>query len=223
MATSPWACARWPTAWPGARWAWCWPGAAPGPSRTSACCASSRTPASPSTGWRAAAWGRSSRRRTQRASTAPTLEEICYAEFVRRRPFSDYRPSAYSLARGAADPRGPRPVATGRTPFSRACRGSCPSSASTSSAARDRCTAAEASSRPPWRRAVCPCSSLRWRSTTGALLVDGGVLDNMPTDLLVERDEGPVVAVTIGSGSDGRARPGRPRVPRPGGDPACAR
>ena len=47
----------------------------------------------------------------------------------------------------------------------------------------------------------------------GRLLVDGGVLDNMPTDLLVERDEGPVVAVTIGSGSDGRARPGRPRVP----------
>ena len=28
---------------------------------------------------------------TRPASTAPTLEEICYAEFVRRRPFSDYR------------------------------------------------------------------------------------------------------------------------------------
>ena len=29
-----------------------------------------------------------------------TLEEICYAEFVRRRPFSDYRLSGRSLARG---------------------------------------------------------------------------------------------------------------------------
>ena len=35
----------------------------------------------------------------------------------------------------------------------------------------------------------------------------------MPTDLLVERDEGPVVAVSIGSGGDGRSRTGRPRVP----------
>jgi predicted acylesterase/phospholipase RssA len=47
----------------------------------------------------------------------------------------------------------------------------------------------------------------------GRLLVDGGVLDNMPTDLLVERDEGRVVAVNIGSGGDGRHRPGKPRVP----------
>ena len=29
-----------------------------------------------------------------------TLEEVCYAEFVRRRPFSDYRLSGRSLARG---------------------------------------------------------------------------------------------------------------------------
>ena len=51
----------------------------------------------------------------------------------------------------------------------------------------------------------------------GRLLVDGGILDNLPVDLLTERDEGPVVAVNIsmgggGSGS-GRARTGRPRVP----------
>ena len=49
------------------------------------------------------------------------------------------------------------------------------------------------------------------------MLVDGGVLDNMPTDLLVERDEGRVVAVNIGSGGDGRHRPGKPRVPGLGG------
>jgi NTE family protein len=46
----------------------------------------------------------------------------------------------------------------------------------------------------------------------GRLLIDGGVLDNLPTDLLVQRDEGPVVAVNIGSGG-GVTRSGRPRVP----------
>ena len=40
----------------------------------------------------------------------------------------------------------------------------------------------------------------------GRLLVDGGVLDNLPVDLLVERDEGPVVAVNIGMGGGGRSR-----------------
>jgi predicted acylesterase/phospholipase RssA len=52
---------------------------------------------------------------------------------------------------------------------------------------------------------------------TGRLLVDGGILDNLPVDLLTERDEGPVVAVNIsmggGGGGSGRSRTGRPRVP----------
>jgi len=41
------------------------------------------------------------------------------------------------------------------------------------------------------------------------------VLDNLPVDLLTERDEGPVVAVNIamGGGGGGRARTGAPRVP----------
>jgi predicted acylesterase/phospholipase RssA len=52
----------------------------------------------------------------------------------------------------------------------------------------------------------------------GRLLVDGGVLDNLPVDLLTERDEGPVVAVNIamggsGGGGQGGRRTGRPRVP----------
>ena len=60
----------------------------------------------------------------------------------------------------------------------------------------------------------------------GRLLVDGGVLDNLPVDLLVERDEGPVVAVNVAMGGDpapGQARPGPPRVPGPAGRPCCAR
>jgi NTE family protein len=52
----------------------------------------------------------------------------------------------------------------------------------------------------------------------GRLLIDGGVLDNLPVDLLTERDEGPVVAVNIamgggGGSAGGRSRTGRPRVP----------
>jgi NTE family protein len=50
----------------------------------------------------------------------------------------------------------------------------------------------------------------------GRLLIDGGVLDNLPTELLLERVEGPVVAVNIsmgGSGSSGPRRAGPRRVP----------
>jgi EmrB/QacA subfamily drug resistance transporter len=49
----------------------------------------------------------------------------------------------------------------------------------------------------------------------GRLLVDGGVLDNMPVGLLTERDEGPIVAVNIGMSTGGpRPGSGRPlRIP----------
>lgn len=141
-----------------------------------------------------------------------TLEEICYAEFVRRRPFSDYRLPSQSLARGnrvkAAMERtyGRENVIEG---LARQL-----SVVSVDLVSRTRqvhrrgrvVDAALASSRLPVLFAPLP-------KDDGRLLLDGGVLDNMPTDLLVERDEGPVVAVSIGSGGDGRARSGRPRVP----------
>jgi predicted acylesterase/phospholipase RssA len=52
----------------------------------------------------------------------------------------------------------------------------------------------------------------------GRLLIDGGVLDNLPVDLLTDRDEGPVVAVNISMGGSGGgratgSRPRRLRVP----------
>jgi predicted acylesterase/phospholipase RssA len=52
----------------------------------------------------------------------------------------------------------------------------------------------------------------------GRLLMDGGVLDNLPVDLLLERDEGPVVAVNISMGGGSGKRVAahstrRPRVP----------
>ncbi len=140
------------------------------------------------------------------------LEEICYAEFVRRRPFSDYRLSARSLARGrrvhAAMERdyGADTVLEGLPRQL--------SMVSVDLVSRTRqvhrrgrlVDAALASSRLPVLFAPLT-------QDDGRLLVDGGVLDNLPTDLLVERDEGPVVAVTIGSGGEGPRRPGPPRVP----------
>ena len=139
------------------------------------------------------------------------LEEVCYAEFVRRRPFSDYRLPAQSLARGQ------RVRAAGERNFGDIVIEGLPrqfSAVSVDLASRTRqvhrrgrlLDATIASSRLPVLFAPLP-------QDDGRLLVDGGVLDNMPTDLLFERDEGPVVAVSIGSGGEGRPRTGRPRVP----------
>ena len=139
------------------------------------------------------------------------LEEA-YAEFVRRRPFSDWTLPSQSLARGrrvrtglarvfGADalvegmPRQLRTVSTDLVSRTRQVhrRGSLE-------------LAVAASCRLP---VLFPPIA----SDDGRLLVDGGVLDNLPVDLLTERDEGPVVAVNIGAGGGGLPRVGRPRVP----------
>jgi NTE family protein len=143
------------------------------------------------------------------------LEETCYAEFVRRRPFSDWRLPTHSLARGkrmqdrmvhvfgdAVFEGLPRQLHT----------------VSTDLVTRTRqlhrrggvVDAVNASARLPVLFAPIPDDS-------GRLLIDGGVLDNLPVDLLTERDEGPVVAVNIamggGGGGGSRSRTGRQRVP----------
>lgn len=142
------------------------------------------------------------------------VEEICYAEFVRRRPFSDWTLPTRSLARGrrmqdAFDrvfgdvvfeglPRQLHAVSTDLITRTRQVhrRGNVGA-------------AAIASARLPALFAPIP-------DEDGRLLIDGGVLDNLPVDLLTERDEGPVVAVNIsmgGGGGGGPARGVRPRVP----------
>ena len=146
-----------------------------------------------------------------------TLEEICYSEFVRRRPFSDYHLSGRSLAEGHRV-RG----AMERTLRCRhACSRGCPRSSRVVSVGPGEPHPAGAPPRPPRRRrpglgAPARCSSPPIAPTTDASSSTAGVLDNLPTDLLVERDEGPVVAVTIGSGRrtalERGTRPA-PRVP----------
>ena len=151
------------------------------------------------------------------------LEEVCYTEFVRHQPFSDWRLPTQSLSRGrrvrtglvralGADevleglPRQLHTVSTDLVSRTRQVhrRGSA-------------VAAALASVRLPVLFPPIP-------DEDGRLLIDGGVLDNLPVDLLTERDEGPVVAVNIsmgGGGGSGRARTGPPTDPRPRRDPAA--
>ncbi|HEX2895416.1 MAG TPA: DHA2 family efflux MFS transporter permease subunit [Marmoricola sp.] len=142
------------------------------------------------------------------------LDEVCYAEFVRRRPFGDWTLPIQSMARGRRMhealvrafgdavfeglPRQLHTVSTDLITRARHVhrRGSV-------------ADAVMASARLPVLFAPVPHDD-------GRLLADGGILDNLPVDLLTERDEGPVLAVNIsmgGSGNGSRSRTGRPRVP----------
>jgi EmrB/QacA subfamily drug resistance transporter len=150
------------------------------------------------------AWGRD----------GEALEEDCYAEFVRRRPFSDWTLPLHSLAKGRRMHEGLVRV-LGDSVFEGLPRQL--HSVSTDLVTRTRqvhrrgtvVDAVMASARLPVLLPPIP-------DDNGRLLVDGGILDNLPVDLLTERDEGPVVAVNIsmgGGGGGGRSRTGRPRVP----------
>ncbi len=149
-----------------------------------------------------------------RGNDGEALEEITYAEFVRRKPFSDWSLPSASLARGKRMrgatlrhfgdsvleglPRQLHVVSTDLVTRTRQVHRHGPVS-----------RAVMASARLPVLFAPMPDDS-------GRLLIDGGVLDNLPADLLTERDEGPVVAVNIamgGGGGGGRSGPTRPRVP----------
>jgi len=144
---------------------------------------------------------------------AADVEEILYREFVRRRPFSDWTLPRRSLARGARTRAGLL-----RTLGSDTVLDGLPRQlqvVSTCLLSRSRqvhrsghlVDAVAASCRLPILFPPMPTDD-------GMLLVDGGVLDNLPVDVLMDRHEGPVVAVNISmGGGSGRARTGRPRIP----------
>ena len=142
-----------------------------------------------------------------------------YEEFVRRRPFSDYTVPTASLARGRRTAAGLARALGAETLIEGLPR-------------QFHCVSTDLSTRSRYvhRRgglaAAVRCSAglpvLFPPVPEGRrLLVDGGILDNLPVDLLTERDEGPVVAVNIALGSrpvpsrvaqgDAAVRP--PRVP----------
>lgn len=141
------------------------------------------------------------------------VEAICYREFVRRRPFSDYTVPTAGLAKGRRAAEALR-------------RGLGADVLIESLPLQFRAVSTDLLARAPYvhrsgllaEAVIASCRlpvlfpPLR---SDGRLLVDGGVLDNMPVGLLAERDEGPMVAVNIGvAGGPSASGSGRPlRVP----------
>ncbi len=148
------------------------------------------------------------------------IHDLCHDEFVRRRPFSDYTLPTTSLAKGRRAERGLRrhlhDIHIEELP--RVFRCSSTDLVTRSVHAHrtgDLVDAVVASFALP---ALFPP-----RRSGEQLLVDGGVLDNLPVGLLTERSEGPLVAVNIGMGGEPRPRPegpGAATAPRPVRTPA---
>jgi EmrB/QacA subfamily drug resistance transporter len=144
------------------------------------------------------------------------LEERTYAEFVARNPFNDWTIPTHALTRGrrvrASIARVSGDTVLEGLPRQLALVSTCLISRTRVVHRRGSLTdAALASLRLPVLFPPIPTDD-------GRLLMDGGVLDNLPVDLLLERDEGPVVAVNISMGGDARPRAAagvvrRPRVP----------
>ncbi len=142
---------------------------------------------------------------------AEEIHEVCYSEFVRANPFGDYTLPTVSLARGRRHRRALRDRFGGQEIRALPRQFRCTSVdllARTEVAHRsgDLAEAVAASVSlpvlfPPMRHG-------------DRLLIDGGVLDNLPVGLLTERDEGPILAVNIAmGGGGGTVRSGPPRMP----------
>ncbi len=142
------------------------------------------------------------------------LEERTFEEFVARNPFNDWTIPTHALTRGVRV-RGSVGRVTGDAVMEGLSRQL--SLVSTDLVSRTRLV----HRRGPLDHAIL--ASLRLPvlfppipTEDGQLLMDGGVLDNLPVDVLLERDEGPVVAVNVSMGGSGEgrgARKGRPRIP----------
>jgi EmrB/QacA subfamily drug resistance transporter len=139
-----------------------------------------------------------------RGFDARTAIELCYEEFVRQNPYSDYTIPSTSLVRGRRTEKALRRHLTGihieELPR------------------QFRCVSTDLQSRTPYvhrdgdlTSAVMSSISIPGlfppRRDGERLLVDGGVLDNLPVGALTERDEGPLIAINIGMGGDARPRP----------------
>ncbi|GAA2120320.1 DHA2 family efflux MFS transporter permease subunit [Nocardioides bigeumensis] len=144
--------------------------------------------------------------------TGEELEDECYAEWVRRKPFSDWGIPSKSLSKarrvsaGMERALGKDEVFEGLPRQARLVSVDLVSRSRQNHDRGNLSQAALASVRLPVLFPPMP-------QQDGRLLVDGGVLDNLPVDLLTERAEGPVVAVNIGIGGETRPRTGPPRVP----------
>ena len=147
------------------------------------------------------------------AAGLPALEarEQVYVEFVRGRPFSDYTVPRAALARGLRRRRaltrvfGDTHIETLDHQFR---------CVSTDLLAREVVVHRRGRLVPALMATTALPGLFPPVEVDGRLLVDGGVLSNLPVDALLERPEGPVVAVNISMGGSAPGRPpGTPRAP----------
>jgi len=138
-----------------------------------------------------------------RGFDARTGVERAYVEFVRNNPYSDYRLPTVSLVKGRRTER-----ALGRhlggvsieeLPHMFRCVSTDLQSRTTYVHRSGDLTSAVMSS-------ISIPALFPPRRDADRLLVDGGVLNNLPVRVLNERDEGPVIAVNIGMGGNGTPR-----------------
>jgi predicted acylesterase/phospholipase RssA len=144
-----------------------------------------------------------------------TLHEVCYDDFVRGNPIGDYTFPIVSLIKGHRTRSMLRHRLGGRQ--------------IQGLPRQFRCMSVDLLGRAPLEHRSGDLAEAISASVSipvlfppmrygDRLLVDGGVLDNLPVRLLTERDEGPIVAVNIamGGGGGGSARTGPPRMPSMG-------
>jgi EmrB/QacA subfamily drug resistance transporter len=137
-----------------------------------------------------------------RGIDAQTAVDMCYEEFVRSNPYNDYTLPTASMVKGRKTERAMRKH-LGGVHIEELPR-------------QFRCVSTDLQTRASYVHRTGDLTSAVMASISipglfpprrqgGSLLVDGGVLDNLPVHLLAERDEGPLIAVNIGIG--GEARP----------------
>lgn len=132
-----------------------------------------------------------------------TAADMCYEEFVRNNPYSDYRLPSVSLVRGRRTERALARhlggVSIEELPVTFRC-------VSTDLQTRTSFVHREGDLTGAVMASISIPALFPPRRQDGRLLVDGGVLDNLPVHTLTERDEGPVIAVNIGMGGESTPR-----------------
>jgi len=148
--------------------------------------------------------------------SAEEVRDRAYSEFVRGRPFSDYTFPRRSLAKGQRMRRAlSRHFGTAQVeglPRQFRC-------VSTDLLAREVVVHRTGEVVPALMATAALPGLLPPVRLDGRLLVDGGVLDNLPVGALRERSEGPVVAVSVSMGG-AAAPPSQNGSPRPLRTPA---
>ncbi|MBV9292108.1 MAG: patatin-like phospholipase family protein [Frankiales bacterium] len=141
---------------------------------------------------------------------ATAVDAVVFEEFVRRNPFNDYRIPKVSLVRGrkteAAIARYFTDVRFEDLPRELVL-------VSTDLLRRELVVHRRGSVGEALRASLSLPGLYPPARIADTLHVDGGILDNLPTDPLVDRGEGPVIGVNIAAASSVSAKAGPPRMP----------